>query len=194
MLARHGQTDLNKSGVYLGRGDISLNDTGRKQAQKLCDQLAGVRFDAVYTSPLIRCRETACIVAPDYSPIQIDGLMELNFGEWDGRHYEEIQKTDPSAWLSWTENGIDGAPPGGESARAMYERVEKVILDIARRHEKADARVLIIAHGGTLRAIAAWAVGLGAEGMWRFLCEPGSLQKFVIDNGYAYVSLWNQTG
>src|SRR5437868_1413233 len=100
LLVSHAQTDWNVQGRFQGQTDIPLNDTGRRQAQRLREHLAGTSFENVLASDLSRARETAEIVAaPHKMAVQTDcRLRELQFGKWEGMTYEEIQATYPDAW------------------------------------------------------------------------------------------------
>ena len=81
-LIRHGQTDWNLRAMLQGRTDIPLNETGRRQAMEAGERLAGVHFDAVYSSPLQRCRKLAEYCGYP-APLLDDRLKELNFGDWE---------------------------------------------------------------------------------------------------------------
>ena len=116
-LMRHGETELNTKGVYYGWTDCGLSEKGVKQAQKVALMLKDIKFDTVISSPLKRAKDTAAIVSK-FPPeeIVLDGrLKELNFGSWEGRHYQSIQEWDRENWDLWVNNWKEAAPPGGRS-------------------------------------------------------------------------------
>jgi probable phosphoglycerate mutase len=142
LLARHGETDWNKEGRWQGWADPPLNDTGRAQARGLAERLRATPFDAVYSSDLRRARETAEILAaPHAVPVVVDpGLREIDVGSWSGLTRAEIRERFP-----------DGSRPDGETHEEHGTRVRAAVVAIARANE--GRRILIVAHGGTVRSI-----------------------------------------
>jgi probable phosphoglycerate mutase len=142
LLARHGETEWNREGRWQGWADPPLNETGRSQAYRLAEQLRAVPFDAVYSSDLKRAHETAEIVAaPHGVPVVADpGLREIDVGSWSGLTRAEIDERFP---------GSDR--PDGETREHHLARVLATVERIARAH--AGERILIVTHGGTMRAL-----------------------------------------
>ena len=150
LLVRHGETDWNAELRWQGHADPPLNARGREQARALAEQLSGERFDAVYTSDLRRARETADEVAArlGIEPVPLADLREVDVGEWSGLTYAEIEARWPGA-ERWHV---------GETPEAMAERVVAAARRIAAEHP--DGRVLLVSHGGPIRAIRAAAARL----------------------------------
>jgi 2,3-bisphosphoglycerate-dependent phosphoglycerate mutase len=148
LLARHGETDWNREGRLQGWDDRPLNELGRQQARELAGRLADVPFDAVYASDLSRARETAEIVAePHGVPVLIEpGLREMDYGSWSGLTRAEIEQRFP---------GDDRHD--GETRAQHLERVLAAAERIAARHP--GERILIVSHGGSLRALRRHCVG-----------------------------------
>jgi broad specificity phosphatase PhoE len=148
LLARHGETDWNREGRLQGWDDRPLNETGREQARELARRLADVPFDAVYASDLGRARETAEIVAePHGVPVAIDpDLREMHYGSWSGLTRSEIEERFP---------GVERHD--GETREDHLGRVLSAADRIARRHP--GQRVLIVSHGGSMRALRRHCVG-----------------------------------
>jgi broad specificity phosphatase PhoE len=144
LLARHGETDWNREHRWQGQSDTPLNDTGRKQARALAEELAGEPLDAVYSSDLIRAHETARVVAEQrgLDVVAIRDLRERSFGSLEGLTTDEIQARYPGIELPWSD---------GETREAMAERVLGALKRIAETHP--DAHVLVVSHGGPLRAV-----------------------------------------
>jgi len=148
LLARHGETDWNVERRVQGHSDTPLNDTGRGQARALAEELAGEPIDAVYSSDLARAHETARIVAAGrgLDVTAIRDLRERNFGTWEGLTDEEIYVRHPHARdRSWQEWG------DAETRDEMADRVLGALHRIAETHP--DQRVLVVSHGGPLRAV-----------------------------------------
>jgi broad specificity phosphatase PhoE len=141
LLARHGETDWNLERRYQGWADPPLNETGRKQARLLAEQLRERPFDAVYSSDLRRAHETAEIVAePHGVPVVADeGLREIDVGPLSGLTWLEVRER-------WGDDR-----PYGESRDEHHARVRGALEEIARRHR--GERILIVTHGGTMRAL-----------------------------------------
>lgn len=148
LLARHGETDWNREGRFQGWADPPLNETGRAQARALAGQLAGVPFHSVYSSDLRRAHETAVIVAaPHGVPVVVDhGLREIDVGSWSGLTRSEIEERFPGA-----------DHHDGESREQHAARVLAAVERIARDH--TGERILIVSHGGSLRALRRHALG-----------------------------------
>jgi broad specificity phosphatase PhoE len=148
LLARHGETDWNRDGRFQGHADPPLNRQGREQAQILARRLADVPFDAVYSSDLLRAHETALIVAePHGVPVVTDpGLREIDVGSWSGLTRAEIEERFP---------GVDHHD--GESREDHLARVLATVERIAAA--EAGRRILVVSHGGSLRALRGHAIG-----------------------------------
>ncbi len=156
LLARHGETDWNVDRRVQGHSDTPLNDTGREQAQALGEQLAGERIDAVYSSDLVRAHETARAVAEPrgLGVTAIRDLRERHFGRWEGLTDDEIfARFNPTPDAAWGD---------GETREEMAERVLDALRRIAATHPKG--RVLVVSHGGPLRAVLAYC---GMDGVGR---------------------------
>jgi broad specificity phosphatase PhoE len=165
LLARHGETDWNRDLRFQGHADAPLNDTGRAQAGRLAEALRSEELAAVYTSDLRRAAETAEIVGGALGlPVVADPrLREIDVGSWQGRTRAEI----------------DGAPWDGETYDHHRERAVAALLAIAASHP--SERVLVVAHGGTLRRVQEAAVGEAAPvvencGMWVLAVEDGEFR------------------
>ena len=163
LLVRHGETDWNRDARFQGHADPPLNERGREQARALAERLAAEPLAAVYTSPLQRARETAEIVAARVGlPVEsVDGVREVDVGSWSGLTRTEIEERFPEAFARWLGNG-----PGwedGETYEEMGERVLAALEELARRHP--GEVVLVVTHGGPVRAAHAAAAGVPyAEG------------------------------
>lgn len=154
LLARHGETAENKERRFQGQNDVPLNDTGREQARALGERAKAEGVSAVYTSPLVRARETAEIVAqalglearPD------DRLKEVDVGDWQDRLKDDIARDAPAAWKAFLAGGEDWRFPGGESLLEQQERVIAALVDITQR---GDLPALVVCHRGVVRCALA---------------------------------------
>ena len=157
LLVRHGETDWNRDGRWQGQSDTDLNEVGRQQAQELAERIGDV--DVIYASDLARARETAEIVGRRLErEVQVDPrLRERGFGAWEGRTAAEIESEfaeQHQRWKAGEGHGADDAEPFD----AFAARVTSALDDILDRHP--GETVLIVAHGGSIRVIHAFASGL----------------------------------
>ena len=164
-----GPEEIIPSGVY---DDLPLSQIGREQAEALAERLRKVSFDAIYSSPLRRCLETAGPIADrlHLTPIVVEDLKEIRLGEVrpipkDGKDlkalYEALQARQIDIVRIAAGTGSWDAIPGSEPSLAFRKRVVDAIDDIAHRH--IGERVLIFAHGGVVNAYAAEVIGLDKD-------------------------------
>ena len=145
VLVRHGETDWNFERRVQGHTDRPLNETGRAQARALAAELADEEFDAVYSSDLARAYETARILAEarDLDVTVVPDLRERDFGTWEGLTDTEIEQRFPDARRGhWGD---------AETPEEMRERILGALARIADAHP--GGRVLVVGHGGPVRAI-----------------------------------------
>ncbi len=159
LLVRHGETDWNRDGRIQGQSDPPLNDRGREQARSLARQLEGLPLDAVYSSDLVRARETAEILAAGLDlPVIVDpDLREIDFGSWEGLTAEEVRTRWPDAFERRA-TVEPAAYDGGETHAALLRRVGAAVRRLVGIH--AGGQILLVAHGGPVRALLMEAEGL----------------------------------
>jgi 2,3-bisphosphoglycerate-dependent phosphoglycerate mutase len=157
-LARHGQSDWNAETRWQGHADRPLTELGRRQAGQLADRLADVPLAAVYSSDLERARATAEAVAGPrgLAVVPLADLREIDVGSWSGLTRAEAEERFPAAYLRWAEGGQGW--DDGETYEQMTDRVVRAVVGIGARHP--DESVLVVAHGGPIRALHATALGI----------------------------------
>ena len=158
LLARHGQSDWNATRRWQGHADRPLTEKGRAQARALAARLEHIELDAVYSSDLRRASETAVEVAraQGLQVVEYPELREVDVGSWSGLTREEAEARFPVGFTRWRE-GYPGWDDG-ESYEAMTDRVLGTMHGVASGHK--DGRVLVVSHGGPIRAIHAAALHL----------------------------------
>jgi broad specificity phosphatase PhoE len=157
-LARHGQSDWNAETRWQGHADRPLTELGRRQAGQLADRLADVPLAAVYSSDLERARATAEAVAGPrgLAVVPLADLREIDVGSWSGLTRAEAEERFPAAYLRWAEGGQGW--DDGETYEQMTDRVVRAVVGIGARHPGES--VLVVAHGGPIRALHATALGI----------------------------------
>lgn len=153
---RHGSTDWNHLKRAQGHADIDLNEEGRRQAAETAKQLADHPIEAVYSSDLRRAVDTARPIAETHGlDVRTDArFREIDQGEWEGLHTDEIRDRWPTLWGPHRHYS---ARPGGESPQQVRARALAALKDVAAEH--GDASVVVVSHGGTIRWMAAEALG-----------------------------------
>lgn len=175
LLARHGETDWNRAGRWQGHADPPLNDLGRRQAETLAQQLAQSAVAAIYSSDLRRAAETARIVGDRLGlPVtENPALREIDVGSWSGFTRDEVRKRFPEGYARWLAGEIGH---DGETREALTRRVVGAVEAIA--HEHPDETVLVVAHGGVIRALRRHAAGDPGESL-----ENGGVLAFALVEG-----------
>jgi broad specificity phosphatase PhoE len=157
VLIRHGQSTANASGIWQGQLDFPLSDEGQQQARLAGRALAGERIDGLYTSPLSRASETAQIIARETGfrgeILPVEGLKERSGGMLEGTTREEREASNAELmeqWLSLPEE-LGWTLVGAETDEEVLARFEEALSEIRARHVAGD-RILIVSHGGAMRA------------------------------------------
>lgn len=160
---RHGQTAWNAQMRIQGHLDMPLNAVGRWQATRLAQALQGEDLAAVYSSDLLRARETAAPLAQALRlPVvtQVE-LRERAFGHFEGQTFQHIEATWPEDAARWRQRDPDFGPGGGERLQAFYERCVRTASHLAQQHP--GQAIALVAHGGVLDCLYRAALGLALQ-------------------------------
>ncbi len=146
---RHGLTEANEKGIYIGTTDYSLSEAGKRQLYDKLDEYEYPRVQRVYSSPLKRCMETTEILFPDSEKMVVNNLREMNFGDFEGKSVEElINREDYKKWLK---GGADNPPPNGETLQNLVVRTYRALNEIIRNMMSEDIfEAAIVTHAGVL--------------------------------------------
>jgi probable phosphomutase (TIGR03848 family) len=181
ILARHGRTTANASGVLAGRTKgVGLDDLGVGQARAAGERLSGLPLAAIVTSPLERCRQTAReIAAAQPTPLKVAserGLLECDYGDWTGRELKTLAKEE--LWRTVQAHPSAAVFPGGESMAAMAARAVEAVRRWDARIEAEhgpDAVWVAISHGDVIKAVLADALAMHLDAFQRIVVDPASL-------------------
>lgn len=147
-LIRHGETDANTLGQYIGcKTDLPLSPEGFKELQNLSESIPYPEVDCLYSSPLLRCRQSAAVLYPDTGLVTVDNLKEYDFGDFEGKTATELEShPDFLAWASGK-----SAPPNGEDNKEFITRLcvglNQIVLDMI---EKGNTDAAVLMHGGAI--------------------------------------------
>ncbi|MBU1225621.1 MAG: histidine phosphatase family protein [Actinobacteria bacterium] len=180
-LIRHAATS--DTGIRLtGRlPGVGLDPTGRSQAQALADLLAGTPLEAIYSSPLRRCRETARAIgsARDLDPIPYHSLIEVDYGTWSGRTFKSLRRAAAAGGFSTAPSRF--AFPGGEAVAAVQGRAVAACETLAAVH--GDAPIALVTHGDIIRTVLAHYLGTPLDLFRRLLIDPASISIVDLSPG-----------
>lgn len=157
-MIRHGRTDANDRGQYIGTTDFPLNDRGRAELVDQLDRYIYPRVERVYSSPMQRCTETAEILFPNRELKIAEDFRELHFGKFEGKTAEELLNDE--AYRTWIKGGIDAKPPEGESVSELcirtFQGLHRILLEMM---EDDLQHVALITHAGVIaNAIACFGI------------------------------------
>ena len=184
LLVRHGETAWSLSGQHSGHADIPLTLNGEEEARRLGDRIRDVSFRYVFTSPLLRARQTCQFAGfADNAEAEPD-LIEWDNGDYQGRTHKEIEASRPG-WDLFR----DGCP-NGESPQQISDRVDRLIEKLAKLH----GNVALFTHGHLGRALGARWIGMSIELADRLLLDTASLSVLSHQHNQASeraIALWN---
>jgi probable phosphoglycerate mutase len=168
ILVRHGETDWNKAGRFQGQIDIPLNENGRRQAAAARDFLKDIPIDRAWSSTLSRPTETAQIILeahPDVPLTQIDGLVEIGHGVWEGKLESEIREDWSELLDTWKRAPETVQMPEGETIQDVWARSVRSWGEIA-AELKPEETVLVVAHDAVNKTILCDLLGLSPADIW----------------------------
>ena len=169
LIVRHGETVWNADGRIQGHTDVGLSDTGAEQARLLGGRLASIHIDLAYCSDMKRTSETAEIALGERDVVinRTPRLREYDKGSYEGMTLLEIKAQFPDDYPRYLEKNLDYAPEGGETTRGVSSRMADIFGEIKAKH--LNETVLIVGHGGSLRAGMVSLLGMPLEGNWSFV-------------------------
>ena len=145
-IIRHGQTEMNNRKVLQGRSDCPLDPIGRAQACSAAESLRDIRFDRVYTSPLIRAIQTAKIIAPHIEPVIDDRLIEMDYGPYEGCGLAQLP---PEILYFFNDFVHHPAPDGMEQLSAVVARVGSFLEEL----RDVEGNILLSAHAISMKGM-----------------------------------------
>jgi probable phosphoglycerate mutase len=192
-LIRHGDTD------YVGRRlagwlpGIHLNERGRRQAARLAEELAEVRFAALYASPLDRTLETAAPIAASHHlrVVRRPGLGELKAGTWEGQSLKSLRRR--KLWAVVQHSPSLARFPGGESFVEAQGRIVAELEGVRQAHPRPDASVAVVSHADMIKLALAHYIGLPLDQFQRLSIEPASISILSVGDSHTRLLQQNDT-
>jgi broad specificity phosphatase PhoE len=176
---RHGETEGNQKKIYRGRWDLPLNENGLAQVAKAGQALQDIFFDAIYTSPLERTRQTAAAVAKyqKVEPQVDDCLIDIDYGQWTKVADSEIARQQPDLYRLWKESPEKVVFPGGEGLAAARQRIATGLVRLAEAHP--DQVIALCAHRVSVKMILMVALGLPDAAFWQVQIDTASISALA---------------
>jgi len=178
LLIRHGQTEWNRVERFRGRADIGLNETGIEQAHKLARRLAEEPISALYSSPLRRALQTAQPIARalGLSVQPLEGLLDIDYGAWQGLTPQEAAQRFPALYRLWLEEPHRVRFPQGESLSQVRRRCLAAVEELALKHQ--GQTVALVSHKIVNKVLLCAILGLGEAHIWRIEQDNGCINSF----------------
>ena len=183
---RHGETIWNKEKKIQGQSDIPLNEYGKELAYITAEAIKEIPFDIVYSSPLIRAKETAEILVENRNlDIHVDSrLTEMSFGEGEGESLPEIHSHPEMKLYNFIHNPGEYIPPtGGETFEELYERCKSFIEDVILSAETQYDSILIVGHGALIRGMIHYINNRPSKDFWIVTHKNCSVTIAECNNG-----------
>ena len=191
ILVRHGQTEWNRVERFRGHADVPLNETGLTQAEATGRRVAeGWEPTAIYSSPLSRAVKTAEAIAKHFSlPLQTHpGLIDIDYGEWQGLTPDEAQERWPEAVHAWYNQPETVSIPGGETLARLRERAICTVNELASHH--IGQTIVLVGHTVINRIILLGVLGLGNDRFWHIRQDTCAINVFEAEkNDFILVSM-----
>jgi broad specificity phosphatase PhoE/ribonuclease HI len=176
VLVRHGASPLSPQRRFSGRGDVPLSPEGREQAARVARRLASRGIEVVLSSPLRRARRTAEAVAAATGTDLVvdDGLVETDFGDWEGHTFAEVREQWPAELDAWLES-TEVAPPGGESFAETEKRAHEALERMLQAHR--DRVVAVVSHVTPIKSLLRHALDAPPSALFRLHLDVAGVSE-----------------
>lgn len=193
LLIRHGEVEATYQKKFGGWIDMNLSPNGRRQARTLADYLRHKTIDAIYASPMKRVQQTLAptLKLDSHRQIILDGLREINFGDWTGLGWQEVEERFKFPSHKWLDEIQSRGSPNGETGKAFRQRVEPCLRQILAKHPGQN--VAIFCHGGVIRMLLAILIKLPLPKTNHFDIEYAGITQVALHPHMAEIELLNFT-
>jgi broad specificity phosphatase PhoE len=200
ILVNHGNTPWDRDKIFPGSKDIPLDDRGREEAWAGAEWLQDDTIHAVYTSPLARARDTAIAIARRHNleVLDLPGLADLSFGDWDGVPLQEVKVKYADLYRQWEAAPHTVRFPNGETLAVLRTRALAAVEEVVQRHP--DRTVLLMTHRAVNRVLIAAFIGMDNSHFWRIAQDTAAINRFHLEKDGLrvgntwYITSLNETG
>jgi broad specificity phosphatase PhoE len=194
ILVRHGHVEGISPERFRGRAELALTAAGRREVELTARRIAASwRPVAIYTSPMGRAVVTGTAIGTPFglSPFPLEGLNDIDYGEWQGLTPDEVRSHWPDELDCWYRHPDWAAIPGGETLQAVLARTTVVLHDVLRRH--AGETVVLVGHDSVNRVILLHALELPLSRYWRIKQDPCAINEIDFGPDGFVIATVNQT-
>jgi len=184
-LVRHTRLSIDH-GICYGQADVDVAPSFHDELRSIKAKLAEIEFDALYCSPLQRCLKLAEVIAPGRA-IADDRLKELHFGDWELQRWDDIPRDQ---FDRWADNYASLSPPNGETFTELHGRARHFVEEIKTIHDGRN--ILVVAHGGWIRALLADVLNMPLKGLFRFEVDYGSVTQLKFEGEIPRIGFVNR--
>lgn len=192
ILIRHGQTDMNKEGIYYGRLDVPINEVGKKQAEETRKRLVEyqIDYDKIYASTMLRACQTADIVNYKNLPVENSSLIrEMDFGIFEGMTYEELKEKYPKELQQSAEDWKNYSYETGENPYMLQKRAVEFLNQIDK-----SVNTMVVTHWGIICSLMSWLFSKELDGYWKFKVKNGGIAVIEFDGDFPVLLGFNIGG
>jgi len=190
LLMRHGETDWNREGRVMGRHQIELNQLGRAQVEAAARFAQNIRPDLIVTSPLVRARQSAEIIAEGLGGIEIaeePEIAEVLYGRWEGMTYHEL--IEDEHYMRYRKAPLEHPTPGGETIAEVQARGVAAVTRMLEAN--AGRRLLFVSHGDIIRTVLCHFMGLELKYFHRIRVDNATFSALQINGSFAELKFLN---
>ncbi|MGH7865662.1 MAG: histidine phosphatase family protein [Candidatus Binataceae bacterium] len=190
LLMRHGETAWNRQGRVMGESPVELDEHGRRQVESAVPLARAIKPNLIVTSPLIRARQSAEIIASGIGGVAViedAGLLEVRYGHWQGKVYDEL--INDQAYIEYQRAPLVTRTPGGESIGEVQQRGVETVRRVMQEH--AGQRVLFVSHGDIIRTVLAHYLGMDLSHFRRIRVDNAAFSAVNIIGEFAEVKFLN---
>lgn len=192
LFIRHGESLLNKERCVQGQLDSSLTETGIKQALSLLPELKKIKAETLTSSPLLRAKETADIIAKELKIQRAieNNIMELFMGEWEGRSFKELIDENKEFFHDFIGKPADTEIPGAENISIFKKRIIEWLDNMLQMEENTH---IIVTHAGVINTILCEVLDQDMNSLWHFKNDNCSICEITFNSGISRVLRINDT-
>lgn len=185
-ILRHGETEYGKEKRYLGHTDCKLSKEGKEQSKYLASIFANnkITIDNIFSSDLIRCKDTIKIVFPNMKVTLLEQLREINMGDWDGLTFDEVKKKYAEDYKKRGENIREFIPRNGESFLQCQNRAVAIFKHII---NSTEGNIAICSHAGFIRTLLCNILNKDLVDMFNIRLNYGCVNIITVDGNNIFV-------
>ena len=189
IVIRHGAIDDQHRHRYIGSRDVPLSEKGLRESEAVGKYIADMNCDYIFASPMLRVRqtlETALCPEKVESVEYMENLREIDFGDWEGKTFDEIKVEYPEETNNWTKPSNGFGFPNGTNLNDFHNGIDlfkKTLL------ESDGSNIMVFAHGGVILSLICSILGIERDKMLAFKANRGSITTFdLFENGYGVLT------